>query len=1208
MQVFVSSVSSGYEEFRSAAQQAIEALGHVAVLVGQTHSASRDSPRVACLDEVAESDAIVLLMGYRYGDVLESGKSATHEEWDHALGLNKDILVFVEELACREERQDSFLKEVGHWTDGRLWASYSKPIELLPEVVAALTKLQADSDDADPDPAAKLPQGCRERVEWLRDVSPASAQHLVSLLTGPPSRTPGILASHAENPPSWLANAGAVAWEVIGDFMDAYGLAGSDAIRQRAVEAGSTRSALYLIEQAVEISERGKGSQAEALLTQVPDEYPLRAAAGAFVAGDMAAVVAAIEPEGLHQSEDRDLALCSVITLVKAHMHCEEYDLATEVLRAANARFPDRAGLLLLQANTTVAMVTQVGLESSRSQDLFGDVVDLALRSRDRYRRWDGPSHRALAVATDALLALDDPQRVVDLASGPPDGEATASEAGAPGVQGNLAHAFLMLGRPQDINALSLEGVDASEAARILALQADVLGDDAALSRMWRSLEHAEDEPSRLKALFGLALMGEADEASFEGVPEAETALFTGVAAFIRGDLPEAIQILTPYRFESPIHAHYLAQAQYQTGATGEAVRTLTNASEHLGALLLLESAADMLFEQGHFDDAATIATEVLAMGPSRALQKRMKVLLVEIAQQLQDWRNMESYAQSLVREFPDDSRGPWMVVYAMHRQGKNRHAWAYLAGHKLTPFSEETAQLAVAICGSVEAPEQDAGRLLEIADMYPESEQVVGSAIVKLLAQGDRTSISNDQLSRLHELTGDFIARYPQSDVFRAYSAEQPEELLEIVVASLRSPPEQYVELINQVRYGRIPYGTLLFARPDLPYTDVLLSVAADWLTAIPADVEQRARERTTAKMALGGDVAVDTSVVALGISSGLDVHQFGSVFNTVRVADELLIDARWAVSIAHTPVAAILGYDPVLDRPIITEIDEVQQSARLQKAESALETLDTWQSVKSGPLRLRSDPDEDGFRPWDGAIRAASSVENCALWCDDLALRVLAEAEGVPAFGTWALYEALAETSTPTWLPSATELKMRLLRARIADVPISLLELTQAIDDSDGPDRAVASLLGRPQIWHEYLTEALRWYAARLKELASGPHRQWVPMFVKDSCRGIGAAIPPSNRLKAIGGILASALFNIGDPAIVPALVAGSRYATNDLDPSAELDPLPDAVKILLTSLEAEIGAEAARRDLMRLFSAADPADRLIVTSVILGNRWGA
>ena len=1204
MRVFVSSVVCGYEEFRSEAKQVIEALGHVPVVMERTHPASPDSPREACLEEVADSNVVVLLAGHRYGGVLESGKSATHEEWDYAVGLNKDILVFVEPLDCREERQEAFLEEVGDWVDGRFWGRYSTPIELVREIVAALTGLQADSDDTEQDPAERLPQGCRERVETLRDVSLSAARDVLSLLSGPSSRTPSILRNHAENPPSWLIEAGAVAWEAIGDYMDAHGVAGSDSIRQRAIEAGSTKSALHHIAQAVEAAERGNRTQAEASLAQVPHGYPLLDAAEALIAGEMHAVVDAVEAEGLHRSEDPDLALYSAMTLVAAHLHLEHFDQATEALRAANARFPDRAMLLLHQANTTLGIVNQVGLESPRSQDLFGEVVDLALRSRDCFRRWSGPSYRAVAVATEALLALDDPQRVVDLTSGPPDGEATESEAVAPGVQRNLAHAYLMLGRPQDVDTLRLEGVDASEAARIRALQADVLGDAAALSRMQRAFAQADDEPSRRRALFGLALLGEANEADLVELPEAEAALFRGVGAFARGDLPEAIQLLDPYRFESPIHAHYLAQAQHQTDETGEAVETLTSAAEHLGALLLYEPAADMLVEQGCFAEAESMVTHVLAMGPSHALRKRMRVLLVEIARRREDWRTMEFCAQSLVREFPDDDRAPWMVVYALRSQGRNRPAWSYLASHDLTPFSEETAQLAVAVCGAVEAPEQDAERLLEIAGMYPDSEQVVGSAIGTLLAQGDRRSLSDEQLSRLHELTDDFIARYPQSDIFRAYSAERPEELLEMMLVPLRARTEQYGELMNLVRYGRLPYGALLWARPDIPYTEVLLSMAAGSLTAIPANPERRARERNTAKEALGGKIAVDTSVVALGIDSGLDVSKFGTVFKTVRVADELLVDARWAVSVARAPIAAIVGYDPVLDRPTMTEIDEGHREVRLERAESALRILEGWQSVPSGPLPRLPHIEEDRLRPWDASLRVALS-SRCVLWCDDLALRALAEAEGIPTFGTWALYETLSTTPEGTWLPPATDIKMRLLRAQIADVPVSLPELTQAIDDSDAPDTAVANFLGRPQVWHDHLSEVLRWHLERVRELMNGPHRQWVPVLLNASCCGLGAAVAPPNRSAVIGGILASSLFNSGDPTMVPALVAASRYAANHLDPSAQLDPLPDAVKVLLTSLEAEIGTGPAAHELTVLFSETDPSDRLTVTSVILEDR---
>ena len=1205
MKVFVSSVVDGYEGFRAAAKDAIEALGHQPVLMEHTQPASPKSPREACLGEVADSDAVVFLIGHRYGTVLESGKSATHEEWDHARCLHKEVLVFVEKLIARDDHQNTFLEQVSDWDDGRQWVSYSEPIDLLPEIVKALHLLQPSPEDTEQDPADKLPQGCRERIEQLRNVSPSTANRLLSLLSDPASRTAGILRSQVENPPYWLREAGAVAWDAIVDFMGAHELVGADLAKQTAIEVGSSRSAWYRITEALEEAERGNQAQAEGLLAQVPGEYPLLTAVRALMSEDFLAAVNAIETEDLTRSEDPDLALFSTLLLITAHMHLENYSLAADALRTTNEQFPDRAGLLLHHANATLGMADKIGPQSPGAQDLLGEAVVLALRSRDCFRNWGGPSYRAVTLATRTLLALDDPQRVLDLATGPPDGEAIAAEAAAPDVQRNLAHAYLMLGRPHDIDTLRLEGVDPSEAARIRALQANILGDASALSRMRTALAHADDKPARLRALFGLALMGEVDDAALEELPEAETALFRGVAASTRGDHLEAIDFLLPYRFESPIHAHYLAQAQHQTGETSEAVETLTNAAEHLGALLLLEPAADMLFEQGQFEKAETMVTQVLAMGPSHALKKRMKILLVEIAQQLQDWQTMESYAQSLVREFPDDDRAPWMVVYALHRQGKIRHAWGYLVGRDLTPFSEETAQLAVAVCGAVDAPEQATERLLDIAGMYPESEQVVGSAIVTLLTQGDRRRLSTEQLSRLHELTDDFVARHPESEVFRARSAEQPEELIETMVASLKSLPEHHVELVNRVRFGRLPYGTLLFLRPDLPYTDVLLSVAADWLTAIPADPEQRARERNTAYRALGGEVAVDTSVVALGVVSGLDVTQFGTVFKTVRVADELLIDARWAVSVARTPVTATLGYDPVADRPTMTETNEDQRRTRLQRAESALDILSGWQSVISGPLRLRPDYDENDFRPWDASLRVASSVDNCALWCDDVALRAVAEAEGIPSFSTWALYEALSERRREAWFPSSTEVKMRLLRARIADVPISLSELTLALDDSDGPYIAAASFLSRPQVWQDHISEVLRWHLERGRQLKRGPHQQWIPVLVHASCRGLGAATPQPNRAKVMGGFLASALFNINDPAMVPDLLVASRYAASALNPLTRLDPLPDAIRSLLTSLEPAIGSEAAAGYLMELFSKADPPDRRTVTAIIIENR---
>ena len=236
----------------------------------------------------------------------------------------------------------------------------------------------------------------------------------------------------------------------------------------------------------------------------------------------------------------------------------------------------------------------------------------------------------------------------------------------------------------------------------------------------------------------------------------------------------------------------------------------------------------------------------------------------------------------------------------------------------------------------------------------------------------------------------------------------------------------------------------------------------------------------------------------------------------------------------------------------------------------------------------------EEEGFRPWDASLRVAASVGVHALWCDDLALRALAEAQGIPSFGTWALCEALSATPYGAWLPTATEMKMRLLRAQIADVPISLRDLNEAVDDSNGPDPAVRLHLSRPHVWRQNPVEPLTWYLHRVQTMIGGQHRQWIPPLLNAACRGQGADVTATHRQTAIGAILATTLPAVGDPEAVPALLAASRYAANQLDPIDWPDPLPAAAKHLLRVLATNIEPGPTALTLVRMFSHAEPQDR--------------
>jgi hypothetical protein len=117
--VFLSSVMEGYATFRDAAAEGVRRSG-CDVVRAENFPAATASARTACLDGVRSADALVLLLGQRYGYVAPSGRSVTEEEYDEARRTHKRIFVFLEESATREPRQEELVRRVqdyvgGHW-------------------------------------------------------------------------------------------------------------------------------------------------------------------------------------------------------------------------------------------------------------------------------------------------------------------------------------------------------------------------------------------------------------------------------------------------------------------------------------------------------------------------------------------------------------------------------------------------------------------------------------------------------------------------------------------------------------------------------------------------------------------------------------------------------------------------------------------------------------------------------------------------------------------------------------------------------------------------------------------------------------------------------------------------------------------------------------------------------------------------------------
>jgi hypothetical protein len=154
MKIFISSVISGYEAERAAAEKAISILGHESILA-EKFEASTLTPQAACLGALREADLVVLLVGSRYGYPQASGLSATHEEYRDARG-RKDTIVLIQKSVDREPAQADFLNEVQEWEAGHLTRSFSSPTELQEALIGALHQWSMANAVAPLDPAELL--------------------------------------------------------------------------------------------------------------------------------------------------------------------------------------------------------------------------------------------------------------------------------------------------------------------------------------------------------------------------------------------------------------------------------------------------------------------------------------------------------------------------------------------------------------------------------------------------------------------------------------------------------------------------------------------------------------------------------------------------------------------------------------------------------------------------------------------------------------------------------------------------------------------------------------------------------------------------------------------------------------------------------------------------------------------------------------------
>lgn len=142
--VFISSVMQGFADERQAAESAVKSLGLVPIMAEQ-FGAQPLSPRRACLEGVRKSDFFLAILGSRYGDERDSGKSPCEEEFDEAQQQGLPIFSFIKDCE-RDKKQEAFKDRITSYEQGYFVRLFDSTDKLFRQITESLSQYSSTTD------------------------------------------------------------------------------------------------------------------------------------------------------------------------------------------------------------------------------------------------------------------------------------------------------------------------------------------------------------------------------------------------------------------------------------------------------------------------------------------------------------------------------------------------------------------------------------------------------------------------------------------------------------------------------------------------------------------------------------------------------------------------------------------------------------------------------------------------------------------------------------------------------------------------------------------------------------------------------------------------------------------------------------------------------------------------------------------------------
>ncbi|MBY4383507.1 DUF4365 domain-containing protein [Rhodococcus fascians] len=776
----------------------------------------------------------------------------------------------------------------------------------------------------------------------------------------------------------------------------------------------------------------------------------------------------------------------------------------------------ERAQILAPKSAGVAEMLADILIQRAMSNcSVPGDLkrsLSLAQAAVDQIHEWNGPTKSALTTLLKCLMAAGDFADVLNRSLASPQGRATEIESQRSDVQAAAAIAAAALGKldlavrlidemPDGIDKKvatvrihTTEHSEDEQRQRLTALFPDLDADrpDALLRIVLRLSDLGVDESDRLTPLVERDII----TASWQQI------IATNAAAVV--DLDANLPALRILADTEEFAATKLVELLARGNRGDDAQNAADRAYGRYRSVGFAGRRCELLRSLNRGDEAAIVAGDVLSSSTVDPFNRR--IARRTIARHSIDTAHATNgeAASSLLRRaerqilecisdgdgLTIDPQDVWQLAEVQHNLGSFTKAYATISSYDPPIRNIDEAHLWFAIVSrQVALPPTAFARMLDLAEQFADnagfSASLLGTVITRTRDTGDepatqtdhRPELDNDLRHTAFDALQSHIARHGTASPIQVLDAHTTETLISRMADIMRRDDTPLFDILEMLHQARLPLGALASA-VSRPYSAILAVRPLGYYLAATAREGDAAAEESAVGSAVGSDVVADAS--ALLIATQLNEYQNvrGMVRNVLVaystfddiVRGRLDLDGRSAGS-------TFISYDSAGDSIELRQLDLNEHLGALRRMAMLEETASTVQIIADVDPSVLEDFKLPRASPWLTPI-ALAKARNVPLWSDDVAQRRLAQAYGVPAFGTithqerratnWLESRTLSPEDVDEILEQRKDETMRALSARIADVPTDASTVIAQARAEDWHVAVALITVGRPGWWH--------------------------------------------------------------------------------------------------------------------------------------------